>query len=151
MKGRQHKSKDDMTCNRAEKDLSEVFQMNKLTACQRQQRHYTCKYQTESDIYRAGITLGIFIHSKPDTDVIYMFIFISDELYLHIIYGITFNFDNGLIRIDWEHKTEDCIIRPDNRNEGEDRTHTMGPYNFQFECDWIGCSHRGTNKVKSFN
>ena len=39
---------------------SEVFQMNKLTACQRHQRLQSCKYQTESDIYRAGITLGTF-------------------------------------------------------------------------------------------
>ena len=71
---------------------------------------------------------------------------VSDELYLHIIYGITFNFDNGLIRIDWEHKTEDCIISPDNQDP---ETMTMGAiYNFQLECDWIGCSHRGTNKVK---
>ena len=76
MKGRQHKSKDDMTCNRAEKDLSEVFQMNKLTACQRQQRQYCCKYQTESDIYRAGITLGISKHLKPDADVIYMYLYV---------------------------------------------------------------------------
>ena len=34
--------------------------MNKLTACQRHQRLQNCKYQTESDIYRAGITLGTF-------------------------------------------------------------------------------------------
>ena len=71
---------------------------------------------------------------------------ISDELYLHIIYGITFNFDNGLIRIEWEHKTEDCIISPDNEDP---KTMTMDTsYNFQLECDWIGCSHRDTNQVK---
>ena len=162
MKGSQHKSKDGSNCTRAEKDLShgfiilqftlysitryktnrsEVFQMNKLTACQRHQRFQRCKYQTESDIFRAGITLGKFPGAK---DVIRFFV--SDELYLHIIYGITFDFDNGLIRIDWEHKTEDCIVSPDNQDP---KTMTMDTIsNFQLECDWIGCSHRETNKVK---
>ena len=77
-------------------------------------------------------------------------------MYLHIIYGITFTFDNGMIRIDWEHKTEDCIIKPDNeiqvdrtsRRGQEDRMGPSPPYNFQLECDWIGCSHRETGKVK---
>ena len=74
-------------------------------------------------------------------------LFVSDELYLHIIYGITFDFDNGLIRIDWEHKTEDCIVSPDNQDP---KTMTMDTIsNFQLECDWIGCSHRETNKVKN--
>merc|ERR1712142_1411273 len=98
--------------------------MNKLTAYQRNQRAHPCKYQTESDIYRACITL--------------------DELYLHIIYGITFNFDDGLIRIDWEHKTEDCIVYPINENNDFNSYVTLEPdvqpVKFQLECDWIGCS-----------